>query len=373
MSVPPGILFPSYLGEAFAAGDGKLTGGILYDHMVAEAFRGRGWRVATFDLETLPRYAKMLRVPVRGLLSAACRGDRDVLLTDLGNSSLTLGLQRAEAARGRLTVLLCHHFRAGIERTLPKRLLYRITERGIVAGAGLLVANSPHTASVLVSMGRDPADIIQAPPGLSVPRAQAPRFRDAPTDLLMVGGIEPRKGAIDAVRALAVSGLDRAVLTIAGDPGGPSAYRRELDEVIGRSGLEARVRFVGRLDAGALTDAYRRADAFVLLSGWEGYGMAIAEAMASGLPVLSTTAGAIPQLVRHGVSGLLSEPGDWKAAAANMRDLFTDGALRAALARGALEGAAGLPTWERSMGGIVDAVEARLGIIPCGRRSSPGT
>jgi glycosyltransferase involved in cell wall biosynthesis len=374
MDGSPSVLMATYVSPVPPEDGAKLTGGIMYDHKVAEAFRTRGWAVTLFDLESLPRYAKMLKLPAPRRVVRACGTGHDVLVTDLGSSPLTFRLQhRHPTPRGRLDILICHHFRAHLERTPLRRLIYRFAERRIVAGADLLVANSPHTVSVLLAMGRAPADIVTAPPGLNVPRVAEPRCRDAASEILMVASIEPRKGVVDAVRALDSSGLDDVGLTIAGDPGAPSEYRRELDALIRDSGLETRVRFVGRLDSHALEAAYRRADAFLLLSRWEGYGMAIAEAMASGLPVISTTAGAIPGLVEHGVSGLLSEPGDWRTAAANLRMLFTDGDLRGRLARGALQRAAGFPTWEESTGRILDAVAERLRARLSVRRSPPGT
>ena len=337
----------------------KLTGGILYDRNVGLAFRRSGWRVDFFDLETLPRHAKMLKYPAcRLILNRTCR-DFDVLVSDLGNSALTLRLQRAAGRSGALTVLICHHFRAHLERSLPRRLLYGFTEKRITSEADILVANSPHTARKLVEMGRIPADIVLAPPGLSIHRAEKPRFRDNPSSILMVGSIEPRKGVVESVRALAASGLEHAVLTIAGEPG-PPEYLLELRGCIESLGLDNRVRLVGRLGDEGLRRAYSEADAFMLLSRWEGYGMAIAEAMASGLPVISTTAGAIPDLVDDGISGLLVNTGDWATAGERLRSLFSDRSLRMNIAQGALDRAAGFPTWEESTGRIFDAVAGRL-------------
>src|SRR5204862_176923 len=63
------------------------------------------------------------------------------------------------------------------------------------------------------------------------------------------------------------------------------------------SGLEDRVVLAGDLDTGALAAEYARADLFVLATLYEGYGMAVAEALARGLPVVSTATGAIDDLV----------------------------------------------------------------------------
>jgi glycosyltransferase involved in cell wall biosynthesis len=74
-------------------------------------------------------------------------------------------------------------------------------------------------------------------------------------------------------------------------------------------GLDARVQLHGEVNAEALQDFYDRADVFVLPSLHEGYGMALAEALAHGLPVVSSTAGAIADTVPPS-AGLLLPPGD---------------------------------------------------------------
>jgi len=79
---------------------GRLTGGILYDFKVSEKFRASGWDVQYFNLESLPRYSKMLKFPSASLISRRTGRSFDVLLTDSGSSTLTLGLQRrAKLAR----------------------------------------------------------------------------------------------------------------------------------------------------------------------------------------------------------------------------------------------------------------------------------
>ncbi len=71
---------------------------------------------------------------------------------------------------------------------------------------------------------------------------------------------------------------------------------------VGEAGLEDRVSLVGDLGEAALAEQYDRADLFVLATLYEGYGMAVAEALARGLPVVSTATGAIADLVL-GTSG----------------------------------------------------------------------
>jgi glycosyltransferase involved in cell wall biosynthesis len=125
-------------------------------------------------------------------------------------------------------------------------------------------------------------------------------------------------------------------------------------------GLENRVSLVGELDAAALAGCYDAADVFVLATMQETYGMAVAEALARGLPVVSTSTGAIPDLVGHD-AGLIVPPGDTEALTAALSLVLGRPHLRARLAEGARRVRDGLPTWDDAVGKMVEALEAALG------------
>ena len=86
---------------------------------------------------------------------------------------------------------------------------------------------------------------------------------------------------------------------------------------------------------------------FVLASRFEGYGMAYAEALSHGLPVIGTTAGAIPDTVPQ-EAGLLVASGDVDALAQALRRVIADADLRRRLSDAALAAARTLPTWQQS-------------------------
>ncbi len=354
------LLLAGYVDTTDPARLGRLTGGILYDFMMGERFRASGWDVEYFNLESLPRYAKMLKFPSAGLISSRSGGPFDVLLTDLGSSSLTLGLQRRAQRSGLFTVLICHHFRSQLERTLPRRLLYTYTEKKIVREADFVVAISESTVRKLKELGRSEQDILLARPGLNVQLADEPQYRDDANRLLLVGNVETRKGILEAVKALACSGIEFAELYIAGERDFERGYLEKVEACIGELRLEGRVHLLGRLSDEELALEYDMADAFILPSCWEGYGMAIAEAMARGLPVISTTAGAIPDLVSDSVSGLLVNPGDWQATGAAIHRLFSDSDLRKSLAEGAFRSAVLFPSWDDMTSLVFEAVEGRM-------------
>jgi glycosyltransferase involved in cell wall biosynthesis len=96
-----------------------------------------------------------------------------------------------------------------------------------------------------------------------------------------------------------------------------------------------------------LAELYAGADLFVLASRFEGYGMAFAEAIAHGLPIVGTTAGAIVETVPAS-AGILVEPNDVPALSDALRRLITDPVLRGVLATEARAAATALPTWRRS-------------------------
>lgn len=100
-------------------------------------------------------------------------------------------------------------------------------------------------------------------------------------------------------------------------------------KLVRRMGLDDAVRFTGRLDVFDLVREYARHKVAVVPSLYEGFGLPAAEAMACGLPVVSTTAGGLPEVVgRDGEAGLMVPPADPAALAAAMERLLDNDTLR---------------------------------------------
>ncbi|MGD0764822.1 MAG: glycosyltransferase family 4 protein [Dehalococcoidia bacterium] len=145
--------------------------------------------------------------------------------------------------------------------------------------------------------------------------------------ILFVGNSEDRnKGARYLVEALHI--LHREIdfhLTFVDRP------REELKLVpslVKRWGLQGRVTFTGRVSTEELVRLYNAAEILVSPSVYEGFGLPAAEAMACGVPVVSTTAGALPEVVADGVTGWLAPPGNATALADGIRRLMADPELR---------------------------------------------
>ncbi|MGR3716511.1 MAG: glycosyltransferase, partial [Thermohalobaculum sp.] len=158
-----------------------------------------------------------------------------------------------------------------------------------------------------------------------------------------VGSLTPRKGHDVLIAALAgLAHLDWR-LTIAGPADRDPAHARELAGLMAQAGLQDRIALAGALDAGDLAGAYDLADLFALASRHEGFGMAYREAMAHGLAVVGSKAGAVPEATRGAAH--LVEPGDPAALRAALAPLIADGAARARLADACWQAAQGFSRW----------------------------
>jgi glycosyltransferase involved in cell wall biosynthesis len=136
-------------------------------------------------------------------------------------------------------------------------------------------------------------------------------------------------------------------LTIAGDLTRDPNEAAKLQDSIVRNGLADRIEMSGAASSSRLATLFAEADLFVLASRFEGYGMAYAEALSHGLPVIGTTAGAIPDTIPQG-AGLLVSPDDPAALAAALRGVIVDADQRRRLSEAALVAARTLPTWQDS-------------------------
>jgi glycosyltransferase involved in cell wall biosynthesis len=131
-----------------------------------------------------------------------------------------------------------------------------------------------------------------------------------------------------------VGGLDR-----------DGAWAASIRAQVTAAGLDRQVTFAGELDREPLDARYDAADVFVLPTWYEGYGMAVAEALARGLPVVSTATGAIADLVGED-AGILVSPGDAGALSRALGAVISDRALRERLAEGARRARTRLPSWD---------------------------
>jgi glycosyltransferase involved in cell wall biosynthesis len=156
----------------------------------------------------------------------------------------------------------------------------------------------------------------------------AERRRDgADVSVLCLGRLVERKGHRFLIEAIA--GLEGVELVIAGE--GPE--RGSLEALVTSLGVSDRVEFAGVVGQDEALDLYHRADLFCLASLAEGLPTVLIEAMACGVPVVSTRIDGVPELISDGEDGLLCEAGDPGALAAPLRRLAADAGERQRLGR----------------------------------------
>lgn len=331
------------------------TGGATYDRKVAAALREAGWRVDVLTWPgSFPFPGEADRQQVAASLAALPDGAL-VLIDGLALGTLP-DLAKVHAQRLRLAALVHHPL--ALETGLPAEAAARFAaeEREALRWVQAVIVTSETTALTLRTQFGVPADCIAvAVPGLDRHPAPGASRLPGPPRILSLGQVAPRKAYPVLVEALA-SIADLAFhATIAGDVERDPATATALAEQIARAGLSDRIVLAGAVSDAEAARLHAAADLFAFPSLYEGYGMALAEAMAWGLPIVATTGGAIPEVVPP-TAGLLVEPGDARAFAAALRTLLTDVDLRAALAEGARTAAGRLGGWDAT----ADVIAARL-------------
>ncbi|MGE3962232.1 MAG: glycosyltransferase family 4 protein [Dehalococcoidia bacterium] len=244
----------------------------------------------------------------------------------------------AMARLGRLPVLLALHsseYRAFTGALSPRALevvrwAFRSADAVAVLGAGW--------AAYAREALRVPEErlwvVPNAVPGPERVHPRAP----GPPRLLFLGQVGRRKGTGELLAALArpeVAGLPWRLI-VAGD-GDVEAYTRQAREL----GIADRVEFTGWIGPDGVDARLHEADVFVLPSHAEGLPLAVLEAMAYGLAIVTTPVGAIPEVIDDGVTGVLVPPGDSAALGTALARLLADEDARSALAAGARS------RWER--------------------------
>ena len=221
----------------------------------------------------------------------------------------------------------------------------REEERLVAEADRLVAANVVERAQLVRHYDADPARIAVVPCGVDTALftpgdAEAARaalgLGDAPA-VLYVGRLAPIKGLatlLDALAVLRAGGRRVRLLVVGGDADEPAnGHEADLRARVAHLGLGDAVRFVGPQAQERLRDYYVAADATVLPSYYESFGMVALEAMACGSPVIATRVGGLPTTVRDGVTGLLVADRDPAALAHTIERMLDDAGLRWRLGR----------------------------------------
>ena len=335
------------------------TGGYGYDRRMIAGLRGCGWRVDVSRLDdSFPTPTTAARAQAMQVLNDI--PDASPVLVD----GLALGALPEEIARAapRLKIVgLVHHPLAaetGISPALASAL--EASERSALAAVRFVIVTSRATARRLADYDVSADRIAVVEPGTDpAPLARGP-VQPSTVALLCVASLTPRKGCELLLNALAAVPASNWQLTCAGSLDRDAGTVSRVRALVAEHGLDDRVSLAGDLDTAALAEQYDRASVFVLPTLYEGFGMAVAEALARGLPVVSTDTGAIGDLVAGG-AGLVVPPGDLRAFTDALSRVIGDAGLRARLSEAARRVREGLPTWDAAAAAMSQVLEAVTG------------
>lgn len=234
--------------------------------------------------------------------------------------------------------------------------------------AARTVALNPRMAESFVDRGVPESRVEVVPNGVDVERfdgvtaAERERVRRAydlsGTVALFVGTVTPRKRVVDLVEAAGRVLPDRdATLVVAGATDLDPEHALRAEELAVDAGVGDSVVFTGFVPEADLLALYDLADVFVLPSAEEGSSVAVAEAIAAGVPVVGTDIPGIAQQIADGTHGVLVEVGDVDALAGALATLLDDPDRRESMAAALSERARAL-SWERVTDRVLAIYEA---------------
>lgn len=199
--------------------------------------------------------------------------------------------------RARPMIVYCSHGWAfDMQVSRFKKELYAAVERTLSRVTDRIINISHHEMRAARSWKLPSARMAVVHNGIAdtgAPDGGASKERTGPLRLLFIGRLDPQKGADLLVEAVESSPELGVSLTIIGEP-----TRGERP-----SSADARITYLGWLSRQALRTMLREADALVVPSRWEGFGLVAIEGLREGVPVLASDAGGLPEIVRHGENG----------------------------------------------------------------------
>jgi len=242
-------------------------------------------------------------------------------------------LRYERSAPQKIAQLLKASALTALEGRLVRQCEAVIAVSGFTAETVRRLLSVPSEGIRIVRNGIDASEFERGDPGLF--RDMFPGLGDK--TILYVGRLERSKGLRYLIPAFArvLSRVPDATLAVVGR--GSDEYLRELRLSARAAGVDDKVVITGRIGQEILPHAYAASALVALPSLMEGFGYSLLEAMASGRPCVATRVGAVPEILRHGETGLLVEPANPLELADAMATLLSDPGLAATMGRKGLE------------------------------------
>ncbi|MEA2118052.1 glycosyltransferase [Halovibrio sp. HP20-50] len=341
------------------AGDpGQRTGGYLYDAHIVSALREQGFDIDVVGLDGQFPDADATAAAELAMALERLPESASVVIDGLAMGALPEVVAQ-HAQRLDITALLHHPLGDELGLNAADQQRFHRSELAALAAVARIIVTSRFTARRLPELAARydvplNAVVSVVEPGV----AQAPISPAAepgePLRLLCVATLTPRKGQDILVQALAGVAGEHWQCDCYGGARDP-AFTQRVEHLIEQNGLQASVHLHGECNGETLEAAYRRAHALVLPSWYEGYGMVVTEALAHGLPVITTTGGALRDTLPEG-AGLSVPPGDSDALQDALSRFCHDPELRHRLRQGAIQARDQLSDWRAAGAAFAEAL-----------------
>ncbi len=324
------------------------TGGYLYDKKIVEGLRSAGedtqaWQVSLVSLQgdyPFPSESQLAEADA----AFEDLSDGELVVVDGLAYSVMPDVIARHAHRLHLVALVHHPLALETGLSNAEALRLEQLETQALRHARHIITTSVLTANSLEAYGVPAGKVTAVLPGTD----SAPLASQAHSDvfnLLCVATLTPRKAHSVLFDALATLTELPWHLHCAGSPHRHEETSSALLHQREQLGLRERISFVGELTDVELEAYYHQAHVFVLSSYHEGYGMVLSEAIARGLPIICSNAGAMPFTVPEG-AGLLVPPGDSSKLAAALKRFMSDAQTRTQLKKAAMTAREHLPDWQ---------------------------
>lgn len=332
------------------------TGGYLYDRKMTRELIQLGHTVEVISLPGGAYLRRLGHAWSPGLWRRLLVSGVDVLVQDeLCHPSLFV-VNRLLRRQGRpIIVALVHHVSCREPRRRWLNAILAVVERCYLASVDGFIHNSETTRRTVAGLvnGHRP-EVVAYPAGnrfgspLSAETINKRALRPGPLALLFLGIVIPRKGLLALLNALSRLGQDRWRLAVVGRLDLDPVHVAEARRLVRQLGLSDSVRFHGFCKDPELIEVMRTSHIFCMPYAYEGFGIAILEAMAFGLPAIGSREGAAGETICHGTNGFLLDSGDLRGLAPLIIKLHRNREVLRQMSLAACATYAGRPTWQES-------------------------
>jgi glycosyltransferase involved in cell wall biosynthesis len=336
---------------------GTLTGGYIYDKILVNRLRRIGHETEIISLPGRHYGRHLFDNVTRSVYARIIHSSVDLLLQDgLCHPSLFIVNKKLKRNLKFPIVSIMHQVLSSQPRNSWHNAIYRTVERRYLASVDAFIFNSKTTRNAVEKLAvRKKPSLIAYPAGdrlgfLESKEKIKPRASTkGPLKLLFIGNVLPNKGLHRLIEALAHLPKDLWQLTVVGSLSMDTVYVRRIEALIHRNRLSGRINLTGSKEGRALARYLSHHQVLTMPFSHEGFGIAIIEGMAFGLPAIGSITGAAKEIIVHGQNGFLVSFGDNRSFLKYIQQLYHDRGRLVVMSCAALNTFKAHPTWQDTM------------------------